>query len=49
LSDRQDAENGCVLADVADRSPVEPLSWIPDAEQSEYDYAACDYTEIGPF
>ncbi len=46
LSDRQEAKDCGVLANVANITPTEPLLGIPEAEQNEYENAADNYPNI---
>src|SRR3984957_5831117 len=46
LPDRQETQDRCVLADVANGAPIEPLLGIPQAEQSKYKNAADDDPDI---
>src|SRR5262245_40296191 len=47
LSDRQEAKDRGVLADVAKVTPIEPLLRIPKAEEDKYENAADNYPRIG--
>jgi hypothetical protein len=42
LSDRQETQDRCVLANIANGTPIEPLLGIPQAEQSKYKNADGD-------
>src|SRR4029453_7663093 len=49
LSNRQEAKNRRVLADVAKITPVEPLLRIPEAEQNEDKNAADNNSRVRAF
>jgi hypothetical protein len=49
LSDREEAKDRRVLADVAEVTPIEPLLRIPEAEENKYENAADNYSGIRAF